>query len=207
MVHDVLDYARVVAAGEDEADAEARVFGQAGEGADGEGDVLLGLEAVDGEDDVGVVPGEGVPGGVGCGQRRLVGDVDAGVDDVELAGGGEGGPLRRHDGLGEGGVDGDGGRGGHAPLLPGVEGQAVEGLEPVVPALREEEVGEVAVEEGGDGGVEVLEEGEAGGQLVDEEGGGLQGGEFRGEVDLEDEVQLAQDGAQDGEAREDRGGD
>ena len=66
----------------------------------------------------------------------------------------------------------------------------------------------MAVEE--DGGVrdEELEEREAGAELVDEEGGWAEEREFGGkETDLEDEVELAKDGAQDGEAPEERGGD
>lgn len=204
VVDDVLCDARVVAASQDEADRGSGVFWEAGKGADSEVDVLLRFEAVDGEDDIGVLPGKGV---VVCGLRGLVRDVDAGVYDGEGAGGGEGGPLRRDYRFGEGGVDGDGGGEGHAPFFPGVEGEAVERFVPFLSAFGEEEVGEVAVEEGADCGVEGLEEREAGGELVGEKDGGFEGGEFGGEADLEDEVDLAQDGAEDGEAGEDRGRD
>ena len=43
----------------------------------------------------------------------------------------------------------------------------------------------MAVEEDRGRGVEVLEEGEAGAELVDDEGGGLEGLELGGEVDVD----------------------
>ena len=115
---------------------------------------------------------------------------------------GEGGPGALDDGAGEGRVDGDGVGAVHGPQLEGVEGEAVEALPEAGAAAGEQQVREVAVEEDG-GGREARQQRDAGAELVDEEG-------VRGEVvqlarhqaDLEDEVQLAQDGAQDGEAAE-----
>lgn len=54
---------------------------------------------------------------------------------------------------------------------------------------------------------DVLQEGQAGGELVDDEGGGPEGGEGAGNPDVEEQVDVAEDGAQDGEAVEDGGGD
>lgn len=204
MVNYILSDARIIPTREDEADRRASVFREPGEGADGEVDVLLRFEAVDREDDIGVLPGECV---VVCSLDRLVRDVDAGVDDGQRAGGSEGGPLRSDDRFSESGVNSDGGREGHAPFLPSVERETVQRFIPLLPPLGEEEVGEVAVEEGLDIRMEGLEEGEPGGELIGEEHCGFQGGEFGRQADLEDEVDLAEDGAEDGKAREDGGGD
>lgn len=65
----------------------------------------------------------------------------------------------------------------------------------------------MAIEESADVGMEGLEEGKPGRELVREEDGGFEGGEFGGKTDLEDEVDLAQDGAEDSEAGEDGRGD
>ena len=51
--------------------------------------------------------------------------------------------------------------------------------------------------------VEELQEGHVGGELVDEEVRGLEGAKLAAQGDLDYEVQLAEDGADDGEARED----
>jgi hypothetical protein len=200
----VLSDARIIAARKNEADGGAGVFGQPGEGADGEVDVLLRLETVDGEDDVCVLPGKGI---IIRRLNRLVRDVDAGVDDRQRASGSEGRPLHSDDRFSERRVYRDGRRKRHAPFFPSVEREAVQRFIPLLPPLGEEQVGEVAVEEGSDIGVEGLEEGKPGGELVGEEDGGGEGGEFGGQADLEDEVDLAEDGAEDGEAREDGGGD
>lgn len=68
----------------------------------------------------------------------------------------------------------------------------------------------MAVEQDWDlgGGAQELEEGQAGGELVDEEGGGGEGAQLGGEEgDVQDQVQLARDGAEDAEAGEDGGRD
>ena len=56
----------------------------------------------------------------------------------------------------------------------------------------------MAVEEDGHAGGQVLEEGQAGAELVDDEGGRVQRLQLRGEVDVQEEVELAEDGAEDG---------
>lgn len=55
--------------------------------------------------------------------------------------------------------------------------------------------------------VRVLQQGQAGGELVDEEGARPEGGELAREGDGEEEVPLAQDGAEDGQAGEEGRGD
>lgn len=65
----------------------------------------------------------------------------------------------------------------------------------------------MAVEENRRVRVEEAHEGQAGGELVDDEGAGLEGLEFAGEGDLDEELEVAQDGAEDGEAVEDGHGD
>ena len=64
----------------------------------------------------------------------------------------------------------------------------------------------MAVEEDANARIEVAEQRQAGAELIDEEGVGLQRLQLGGERDLDDDVELAQDGAKDGEAREDAGG-
>lgn len=59
----------------------------------------------------------------------------------------------------------------------------------------------MAVEDDAWAGLQQAQEGNAGAELVDEEGRGCELGELVGEEgDLQDEVHLAQDGAEDGEA-------
>lgn len=95
----------------------------------------------------------------------------------------------------------------HAPLLDPVEGHAVEALEGRLAAAGEQQVGEVAVEEDGLRGKEVAQQRQAGRELVDDEGAGLQRAQFTGDGDVDDEVDVAEDGAEDGEAGENRHGD
>lgn len=65
----------------------------------------------------------------------------------------------------------------------------------------------MTVEEDGDVGCEVLEQRQTGGELVDEEGAGSEEGQLGGEVYVEEEVDVAEDGAEDGEAGEEARGD
>lgn len=66
----------------------------------------------------------------------------------------------------------------------------------------------MAVEDDARAGLEQAEEGYAGAELVDEEGRGGEPCQFAGEEgNLQDQVQLAEDGTEDGEAPEDGGGD
>lgn len=53
----------------------------------------------------------------------------------------------------------------------------------------------MAVEEDAGARVHELQEGDAGAELVDEEGVGGEGVQLGGEEDLDDEVELSQDGA------------
>ena len=61
----------------------------------------------------------------------------------------------------------------------------------------------MAVEEDGDGRIEVTEKGEAGGELIDDKGAGRQVAKLARECDLQDEVDVAEDG----KTREDGHGD
>lgn len=64
----------------------------------------------------------------------------------------------------------------------------------------------MAVEEYACSGVQVTQPWQASAQLVDNEEVRLQARKLRGEIDGEDEVELTQDGAKNGETRKDRGG-
>lgn len=59
----------------------------------------------------------------------------------------------------------------------------------------------MAVEEDATAGIEVLQQWETGAELVNEEGFGRNVGQLGGEVDLEDQVQLSQNCAENAEAR------
>lgn len=63
----------------------------------------------------------------------------------------------------------------------------------------------MAVEQDGRPRLEELQEGQPRAELVDEEGIGPQGRELAVEADLDEEVQLPRDGAEDAEPGEDRG--
>lgn len=65
----------------------------------------------------------------------------------------------------------------------------------------------MAVEQHGDAREEVPEEREAGAELVDDYGGRGQGLQLRGEVNVQEEVELAENGAEDRQAGEDGGGE
>lgn len=204
MVAHVLGHAAVVAAGDDEAHALPGLGAQPGVRPDGQGHVLFALETVDAEQEPLAAP-QGLAA-LDLGALLGVG-VDARVDGLEVSVLGQARPGAADDALGEVGVDGDGVGEAHAPLLEPVERDAVGALPPLLAALGEQQVGEVAVEEDAAARVEVLEQGEAGAQLVDEEGIGRKLPELRVEVNLDDQVQLAQDGAEDAEAGQNRGRD
>lgn len=65
----------------------------------------------------------------------------------------------------------------------------------------------MAVEEDGGGGVQEAQERQASRELVDDEGTGAKSGQLLGEGDVEDELDVAEDGAEDGEAGEEGGRD
>ena len=65
----------------------------------------------------------------------------------------------------------------------------------------------MAVEEDGDGRVEVAQKGESGRELIDDKSVRLQVAKFARECDLEDEVDVSEDGAKDSKAGEDGHGD
>lgn len=65
----------------------------------------------------------------------------------------------------------------------------------------------MAVKENRRIGGEEAQERKAGGELVDDKGARLEGLEFTGEGYLDEELEVAQDGADDGEAVEDGHGD
>lgn len=200
----VLGHAAVVAAGDDEAHSLPGLGAQPGVGPDGQGHVLFALEPVDAEQEPLAAP-QGLTA-LDLGALLGVG-VDARVDGLEVSVLGQGRPGSADDALGEVGIDGDGVGKAHAPLLEPVKGDAVGALPPLLAALGEQQVGEVAVEEDAAARVEVLEQREAGAELVDEEGIGRELPELPVEVNLDDQVQLAQDGAEDAEAGQDRGRD
>lgn len=131
--------------------------------------------------------------------------VDTGVHDFQLLRPGQARPGTRDHAPRELAVDSDRIGEAHAAPLEGVEGQAVELLQPPIPALDEMEVGEVAVEQDGGPWLKELQEGQPRAELVDEEGIWPQGGELAVEADLDEEVQLPRDGAKDAELGEDRG--
>ncbi|PMB68569.1 hypothetical protein BM221_005149 [Beauveria bassiana] len=206
VVVDIFGDATVVAAGEDESHAAALIGGNGGKGAYGEANVLFALEAVDAEEDavaggeqwravvvvvVVVVGGELMFLGVG---------VDAGVDDAGGRVFEQLGPGQLDDALGKVGVEGDGVGKAHGPLLEAVKGDAVEPFEERgVAALDEEQVGKVAVKDDARlGGDEQAQPGQAGGELVDDEDGGLEVLELAGEPNVQQEVDVAQDGAENG---------
>ena len=111
------------------------------------------------------------------------------------------------DALGEVAVDDNGVAAACAPALEPVKGPAVQRLQP--PALlREQLVREVAVEDDAGAGREQPQEGDAGAELVDKEAGGGEAAQLVGEEgDVQDQMHLAEDGADDGEAAEERGRD
>lgn len=131
--------------------------------------------------------------------------VDAGVHDLEVLRSCQARPGTRDHAPRELAVDSDRVGEAHAAPLEGVEGQAVELLQPPIPALDEVEVGEVAVEQDGCPRLKELQERQPRAELVDEEGIWPQGGELAVEADLDEEVQLPRDGAKDAELGEDRG--
>lgn len=151
MVAHVLGDAGVVAARQHELDVLTGFGREAGEGADGEGDVLLALEAVDAEEQLLALPPPLLLLDV-----DLDRSVDTGVYDLEVLLARQRGPGAADDAFRKVGVDGDGIGEAHAPLLPPVEWEAVRTLPPFLAALGEEEVREVAVEEDAALGVEVL---------------------------------------------------
>lgn len=202
MVGHVLGDARVVAAGEDEACCGALARGEEGKGADGEGDVLFALEAVDGEEDAAAVVRELWVGldccaAAGARARGRGRRVDAWVDDVR--GGGDARESGAEDGFGEGAVDDDCVGEARGEGFEVVKGDAVEGFEEGG-ARGEEVVGEVAVEEDAGCGAEETQEGDAGAELVHKDVVVVL--ELRGQKEVQGEVQLAQNGAEDAEAAE-----
>lgn len=191
-----------------EPDALALLGGDGSKRPDGQPNVLFPLEPVDAEDNL-VTPQDSlrvlplqlllIPA-----QRR---SVHTGVEHLDGQDVPQPGPRVADDAAGELGVDGHGVSEAHAPLLQLVERDAVHPLERKLSTTREVEVGEVAVEEDGGVGEQVLHEGQTGGELVDDEGAGPQRRELAGEGRDEQQVDVAQDGAENGEAAEDGDGD
>jgi hypothetical protein len=101
------------------------------------------------------------------------------------------------------GIDGHGVSIPHAPFLQAVKRQTVEALQCRLAAPDEQQVGKVAVEQDGDARREGAHQGEAGGELVDDKGAGVEGGQLARQMDGEQEVDVAEDGAQNGQPRED----
>lgn len=180
----------------DKFDALSLLLAQARKGLDSQRDILLALETVDAQNDLALLP-------VNLAASTLLilrPRINARVHDLELALPHQRRPSAADDATREFRVDGNGVSKAHAPALVSIEGDAVGALPPLLAALGEQQVGEVAVEEDRGGGAQELQQRKAGAKLVDEEVVWLEGGELAGPVDGEQEVGLAEDGAEDHEA-------
>ncbi|KAH6608235.1 hypothetical protein Trco_004548 [Trichoderma cornu-damae] len=194
--------------GIDKPDSSALRLGDGGKGLDGEPDVLFPLEPVDAEDDdAAAKEGISTTGRVVARAMVLGRRVNTRIHHLGVHLFLEPRPRAGDNAPRKLGVYGHGLRKAHGPLLDAVKGQAVEPLEGRLAAAGEQQVREVAVEEDRRIGREEAQEGEAGGQLVDDEGAGAEGPELARDGDVDEELQVAEDGADNGQAAEDGHGD
>lgn len=115
---------------------------------DSQGDILFAFIAIDAQNDAAMFPYQ--TSSLLASAHALCGPyVDTGVHDLEVLRPGQARPGTRDHAPRELAVDSDRVGEAHAAPLEGVEGQAVELLQPPIPALDEVEVGEVAVEQDG----------------------------------------------------------